>query len=305
MPDYHLKKKCYICSRNGALVPRCIMHYTFRAFLNNSFSMKKHLILTLCYPLVTLAAFGWGQKGHDTVAYIAENHLTDSTKVAVNELLDGKSIVYWANWLDNASHTPEYAYTKTWHYKNIDAGQEYEEAPKLKEGDAVRAVYEQVNILGSDTASREDKQLALKILVHVVGDIHQPMHVGHASDRGGNNVRVKYFNSNRNLHGIWDSALVESAHKWGYTEWQQQLDRLSDTEELAIIAGGNPDEWAKESFAIASQIYSVTPEDYNVSYDYIADWTPVIESRLLKGGLRLADLLNTIFDPGYTKVNGF
>ena len=69
----------------------------------------------------SLQVFGWGQKGHDTVAYIAECHLTPATKQAVESLLDGKSIVYWANWLDNASHTPEYAYSKTWHYKNIDA----------------------------------------------------------------------------------------------------------------------------------------------------------------------------------------
>lgn len=267
--------------------------------------MKKHILLSLLCPMMTLAAFGWGQKGHDTVAFIAENHLTDSTKMVVGELLDGKSIVYWANWLDNASHTPEYSYTKTWHYKNIDAGQRYDKAPLLKEGDVVRAIQSQVAILSSDTTNREEKQLALKILVHLVGDVHQPMHVGHATDKGGNRVNVKYFGSNRNLHGIWDSALVESAHKWSYTEWQQQLDRLSEAEQLEIITNGTPDDWAEESFEIAAKIYNDTPDGYNVSYDYIADWTPVIEKRLLLGGLRLADVLNTIFDPGYTKVNGF
>lgn len=95
----------------------------------------------------SLASFGWGQKGHDTVAYIAECNLT-AAKAAAEELLDGKSIVYYANWLDNASHTPEYAYSKTWHYKNIDADKTFQDAPLNEKGDIVRALDEQIKILG-------------------------------------------------------------------------------------------------------------------------------------------------------------
>ena len=84
--------------------------------------MKKILLnAAVLLSICNLNAFGWGQKGHDATAYIAEQHLTDATKAALDSILEGKSIVYWANWLDNASHTPEYAYTKTWHYKNVDA----------------------------------------------------------------------------------------------------------------------------------------------------------------------------------------
>ena len=102
----------------------------------------------------SLTAFGWGQKGHDVTVYIAENHLTPTTYTAVTDLLDGKSMVYWANWLDNASHTPEYAYSKTWHYKNIDDGIKYEEAPLHEDGDVVRAIYEQIKILQNPDASK-------------------------------------------------------------------------------------------------------------------------------------------------------
>ena len=80
------------------------------------------------------SAFGWGQKGHDTVAYIAECHLTPEAKAAAEALLDGNSIVYYSNWLDNASHTPEYAYSKTWHYKNVDADVSYDDAPLNDKG---------------------------------------------------------------------------------------------------------------------------------------------------------------------------
>jgi len=88
--------------------------------------MKGKILITFAALLTALNCFGWGQKGHDTTAFIAENHLTQNAKQKIEAALGGKSIVYYANWLDNASNTPQYAYTKTWHYKNIDADQSYE-----------------------------------------------------------------------------------------------------------------------------------------------------------------------------------
>lgn len=262
--------------------------------------MNSKTILSLGIMLsMSASAFGWGQKGHDVTAFIAEKHLTPDAKAACDSILGGKSIVYWANWADNACHTPQYEYTKTWHYRNIDAGHDYDKFPRNESGDVTTAIKGQYAVLADPTASLEDKQLALKLLVHFVGDIHQPMHMGHLSDRGGNNVKVKYFNSDRNLHGIWDSSLVESAHNWTFTEWQNQIDRASKAEEASIIASADPDDWGKETFAYATEIYDKTPEGTNISYDYIAEWTPVIEQQLLKGGLRLAHLLNSLFDPHY------
>lgn len=248
---------------------------------------------------MSASAFGWGQKGHDVTAFIAEKHLTPAAKAACDSIFGGKSIVYWSNWADNACHTPQYEYTKTWHYRNIDAGQDYDKFPRNENGDVTTAIKSQYAVLADPNSTLEEKQLALKLLVHFMGDIHQPMHMGHLSDRGGNNVKVKYFNSDRNLHGIWDSSLVESAHNWTYTEWQDQIDRVSKEEEAAIISSTDPDDWGKETFVYATQIYDKTPDGTVISYDYISEWTPLIEQQLLKGGLRLAHLLNTLFDPNY------
>ena len=252
-----------------------------------------------------LIAFGWGQKGHDVTAYIAENHLTPTTYQNISDILDGKSIVYWSNWLDNASHTPEYAYSKTWHYKNIDEGIAYEEAPLLESGDVIRAIYDQVSILQNPSSTKNNKQLALKILVHVMGDLHQPMHMGHATDLGGNRWNVKYFGRDSNLHSVWDSSLPESAHKWTYSEWHDQIDRSTNEEVSIILAEGTPEKWGKETFEICKKVYDTTPEGTNISYDYISEWTPIIEDQFLKGGLRLADILNSIFDPDYQCANLF
>lgn len=263
----------------------------------------KSLFALLLVAATNLSVFPWGQKGHDVTCYVAQKHLTPSTHKAVTDLLDGKSIVYYANWLDNASNTPEYRYTKTWHYKNIDANETFENAPLLETGDVVRAIREQVALLSTANATKDDKALALKILVHLVGDVHQPMHMGHRDDRGGNKCIVKFFNAPTNLHSLWDSKVVESAHKWGYTEWQEQIDTPTADEALAIIKEGTPEKWGKETYLIASQIYETTPSDKSLSYDYINKWTPVIEDQFLKGGLRLADLLNSIFDPEYKGEN--
>jgi hypothetical protein len=261
--------------------------------------MKKSILTSLLLTIACLNAWAWGQKGHDVTAYIAEQHLTPTAKAAVESILDGRSIIYWANWLDNASHQRPLAYTKTWHYKNIDEGVRYEEAPANPAGDAVTAIKSRIEILNNPESSLEERQLALKILIHVVGDIHMPLHMGHATDLGGNRIKVKFFNRENNLHSVWDSSLPESAHKWSYTEWQQQIDRANPALQTEIISG-TVDDWAKETVAIASDVYTYFQPGANISYNDIARWTPTIEQQFLRGGLRLAYLLNTIFDPGYT-----
>lgn len=250
-----------------------------------------HVMALLC-PVCALA---WSQKGHDTVAHIAERHLTARTAAAVDSLLRGNSMVYWANWLDNASHTPEYDYSRTWHYKNIDADADYDGAFVNPKGDVVSALREQSGKLGQGT---EDEALALKMVIHLMGDMHQPMHLGRYSDRGGNNHKVMFFDRETNLHSIWDSSLVESGHKWSYTEWADQIDRASESLQTIITEGGF-DDWGRETWEIAKEVYAGTPAGAVVSYDYIARWTPIVEQQMLKGGLRLAHVLNSAYDPEY------
>lgn len=266
--------------------------------------VKKYLLLAFT-SIGFLSAFGWGQKGHDAVAYIAQQHLTRTTQAAIDSLLDGKSIVYWANWLDNASHTPEYSYTKTWHYKNIDPDQTFTTAPNIPEGNIVNAIYDQVEVLNNPLSSKDEKALALKMTVHFLGDIHQPMHMGRASDRGGNSHKVKFFKRDTNLHSVWDTDILEAGHAWSHTEWQREIDTLDPSIQNELTVNGNPDVWGEETYELCKEIYKATPEGTNIEYSYIANWTPRIEMQLEKGGLRLADLLNSIFDPDYQPSNSF
>lgn len=255
--------------------------------------MKRPLLL-LCALLGALDLLAWGQKGHDITAYIAECHLTPEAAARIDRVLGGHSPVYYANWLDNASHTPAYAHTLTWHYMNVDEGETLETMPRNPKGDVLSAVRDLVAKLERGGLDAAGEATALKMLIHLVGDMHCPMHAGHLSDLGGNRIPVLFFRSRTNLHAVWDTSLVEAAHKWSYTEWRQQIDRASD-DEVAAMQAGEPGDWIAETQAICTQIYADTPEGTKISYDYIAEAAPVIERQFLRGGLRLAKLLNRIY----------
>ena len=269
--------------------------------------MKKLTIalLSVAAMLHSIAGYCWGPTGHDVVAAIAEAHLTDKTKAAIDELLDGRSIVYYSSWMDNLQNSPywEYGYkqTKTWHYANVDKGETYQTMKKNKSGDVVVAVeklaYELTNNYENLTDSvRSDY---VKLLVHMVGDMHCPMHAGRLSDLGGNKTSVRWFGKNTNLHSVWDSKIVESARKWSYSEWRDQLDRTSDEFKASVMCG-TAEEWFVETVEGAAAIYNYVEalgENPNLSYQFIFDFSPLLENRLVVGGYRLAYLLNSIFDP--------
>lgn len=253
----------------------------------------KHLFILTISLFVTNQSFGWGQKGHDVTAYVAECHLTTKAAKQIGKVLDGHSLVYYANWLDNASHTPEYAYTKTWHYLDMDEGETLATVSRDPNGDVLTAITEIYEKLKAGGLSHEEEQFNLKMLVHLVGDMHCPMHTGHISDRGGNDRPVLLFGHPSNLHSIWDSGIVEAAHKWSYTEWQQQIDRQNRN--IEAIQAGTPTGWLLETQQICNEVYENTPEGTHVSYDYVNKYAPIIEQQFLRGGLRLARLLNEIY----------
>lgn len=254
----------------------------------------KLVVLACVFCVCTTPSFAWGKKGHDVTCAIAQRHLSRKAAKKVNQIFKGKSMVYWSNWMDNASHTPEFAYTKTWHYKNIDANETYENALREPAGDVVTAIAAQIKALKSGELNPEQTEISLRMLVHLVGDLHCPMHMGHKSDLGGNKWQVRYFNSGKNIHGVWDSELIEGTHKWTYTEWANEVDTASK-DEIKEITVGSLDDWGKQTYMITTRIYDSTPVGSKLSYDYVSEWTPVVEEQLLRGGLRLAYILNDIY----------
>lgn len=254
----------------------------------------KNLFILLACLLCVRGAYAWGQKGHDVTAYVAECHLTPEVAAKIDKILGGHSLVYFANWLDVASHTPAYEHTRTWHYLNVDEGKSIETMSKNPNGDVLTAVTSIIEKLKAGGLSPEDEATNLKMLIHLLGDMHCPMHLGRLSDLGGNRRPVLMFDRQTNLHSAWDTAIPEAGHKWGFTEWQSQTDRLPEAA-IAEIQAGEPADWIAQTHAICVGVYKDTPEGTKISYDYIDRYTPVVEQQFLRGGYRLARLLNEIY----------
>ncbi len=248
-------------------------------------------ILSLAF-FAPQSSFAWSKKGHDVICYIAENHLTDKALDEVTDILDGKSMVYYSSWMDTASHTDEYKYTAQWHYFNIDKS--VEQTERVEGGDALSAVEDLVNQLKSGELDDEAESTALKMLIHIVGDMHQPMHMGRKEDYGGNTIPVVYFNESTNLHTLWDYHIVEGARNWSFSEWQDQIDRVSE-QEIKQITSGSYADWAEETFEVAKEVYKDTPAETRVYYDYVAKYSPIVERQFLHAGIRLAYILNEIY----------
>ena len=176
----------------------------------------------------------------------------------------------------------------------MDEGKTIDTMPGNPDGDVLKAVTTLVAELKAGGLPSEEETLKLKMLIHLVGDMHCPMHAGRLSDIGGNLRPVLMFGKKTNLHSAWDTAIPEAARKWSYTEWQEQIDRLTDDEAM-LIQAGEPYDWLKETHAICVGIYADSPEGTKISYDYVYKYTPVIELQFLRGGYRLARLLNEIY----------
>ncbi|MBR6198068.1 MAG: S1/P1 nuclease [Bacteroidaceae bacterium] len=252
-------------------------------------------MLTIAATMTTLPGFSWDKKGHDITAAIAQRHLTPTARQKINELLDGRTIVYWAPWMDDASNMPEYRYSKTWHYLDIAKGKDVTDFVNSCEN-VITAINSQIEILRSNSRSKEEKALALKFITHLMGDLHQPLHLGYPEDKGGNTVRVKFFNHDTSLHSMWDGQLTSRAHDWSHTEWAEELDINNDPQFISSITSGTLLDWARQSHVHAEAIYAGTSTTDNLSFEYVRTWAPVIEQQFLYGGLRLAHILNNIFN---------
>lgn len=268
--------------------------------------MKK-LFVTLSVAALSLlnmtSSFAWGPVGHDVVAAIAEAHLNDKAKERLSELLDGRSLVYYSSWLDNVQNSPYwkdgYDQTKTWHYANVDKGNTYQTQPKNPAGDVVTAVTMLTDKLANDYENLTDSMRVdyVRMVVHLVGDMHCPMHAGRLTDLGGNRTKVRWFGRQTNLHSVWDSKIVESSRKWSYTEWREQIDRTSD-EFKTEVCEGTYEEWFMGTVEAAAALYDEIEslgENPNLSYQYVFDHSALVEQQFLLGGYRLAHVLNSIF----------
>ncbi len=266
---------------------------------HNCSTMKQimKLILTIIFLGAASHAWAWGLTGHRVVSEIAERHLTKKAKRNIQKLIGRQHLAYWANWPDFVKSDHVFDETSPYHYINTAGNLSPEEFRTALQSSPENNIYKQLVRLTAELKQRNlsltVQQQNLYFLIHLVGDAHQPMHVGRPEDLGGNKINVTWFGKPDNLHRVWDSSLVDY-EKYSYTEYASVLDihNKRHNQELTV---GDYASWLYDTHILANKIYADATIDNNLSYRYIYDNKYIVEEALLKGGLRLAKMLNEIF----------
>jgi hypothetical protein len=217
-------------------------------------------------------AHAWSQNGHRIVAKIAENHLTATTLQAILPLLEGEKLAEVSTWPDEMRSNPDKFWQKEsgkYHYVNISKASDFKpssyniSAQSGEVTDAYALILKATSVLKSPSSTLKDKRFYFKFLVHVVGDIHQPMHVGHSEDRGGNRIKVKFFGKDSNLHSLWDGLLVENQNL-SFTEFAHFID-TNDKTLISKYLNSQPKDWILESFYIAQSYMTLAMLIINIT----------------------------------------
>lgn len=258
----------------------------------------RNFLLVLFSLFIINTAFAndsdWGKTGHRATAEIAESYLNKKAKKAIDDLLSGQGLAFVANYADDIKSDPEYREYGPWHYVNIDPETaEYKIEEANEGGDLVQAIKTCVEVLKDKNASQEQKQFYLKMLVHFVGDLHQPFHTGHAEDKGGNDIQVRWFNDGSNIHRVWDSEMI-NFYQMSYTELALNTEDLSRAQ-IKSIEKGKLLDWVYESRALVEDLYAGVENGEKLGYSYMYEHMPTVLNQLQKGGVRLAKILNDIY----------
>jgi len=235
----------------------------------------------------------WGATGHRTVGKIAEGYLKGKTERKIAELLNGQSLALVSTFGDDIKSDKRYNEFYTWHYVNMPFGVRYEDSEKNPTGDLVTGIEKCKSVLLDESASKEDKIFYLKLLVHFIGDLHQPMHVGRKEDKGGNTLQVQWFGSGTNLHSVWDSKMINH-FGMTYTELADNTTKISK-EEVEILQQGTIADWVSDTHKFAVKTYNSVEVGENLRYEYMYHNFEMLRSQLQKGGIRLAKVLNDLF----------
>lgn len=281
------------------------------------------LVLALTITLPT-PAFAWWEYGHQTVATIATERLTPKTKRAVARLIAQSAVLETPECpirnLEDASVWPDcikklgdrFSYAEYWHYQDIPICKPFDIKAECPNGQCVTTqIPRMARMLKDQKLPVRERVQALAFLVHLVGDMHQPLHIADTGDAGGNRTRVAYgakAPDRMNLHRVWDGELAERAISTPPGDAKGLMSEIS-SETRAEWAKGNVTDWARESWQLSRDtVYGKLPVKTNVceakpegrillGTDYVASGVPVVREAVVKAGLRLAVMLNAALDP--------
>jgi hypothetical protein len=252
--------------------------------------MKK-LVLLLAISCISLSAFSWSETGHRVTGYIANQHLSKKARLAMQRILGQQSMAMAAYWMDEVRSDSLYNYTSTWHWVTIQNGETYDQSVKNPKGDLLQTIERLIAELKSKKFSGKEEAERVKMLIHLIGDIHQPLHVGFGDDQGGNRVKVSWFDDETNLHTVWDRHLIDFT-RLSYTELAESLPK-PDAVQVKTLQKSTVRDWANESMGYRKQVYDIGTGKLGYKYHY--KYFNIVQDRLTQAGVRIAGVLNEIY----------
>ncbi len=242
-------------------------------------------------------AFAWGQTGHRITGAVADEYLSPRARAAVKDILGTETLAQVSNWPDfmrSAEGDFWQKHSVPFHYVTIPLGKRYQDVGAPPEGDAITALQKFSAIAKDPKQPLAERQKALKFVIHIAGDLSQPLHVGKPGDRGGNDVKISFFGDPTNLHTLWDSTLIANQNL-SYSEWTNWLQRGLTSDQLRDWSAADPLQWLPDSAAEREEMYP-KPGETDLRYSYVFQQNDRLNRQLAKGGLRLAAYLNALFD---------
>jgi S1/P1 Nuclease len=240
---------------------------------------------------MSTSIFGWGVTGHRAVGLVAERYLSANAKKKLAKILQGESVAMAGTWMDDIRSDSSFDHTSDWHWVTIETGKTYEESPKNPKGDVIITIERLISELKTKKLTAKQESENVKMLIHLIADLHQPLHVGCCDDQGGNRVRVKWFRDDSNLHRVWDSDMIDNT-RLSFTELANAVGTPSK-EDVLKWQKGNARDWAKESMGMRKKVYAIG--DGNLGYKYSYQNLASVKQRILEAGVRLAGILNEIY----------
>ena len=261
--------------------------------------------LALVLSFVTCDALAWGAQGHRLVARVAEQQLNPQARAEINRLLalePGATLDSIAPWADQLrTQDPDLGRRSAgWHYINMaEGGCSYEPAQHCRNGNCVvQALKDQGARLADTHLSDAERLQALKFVVHLAGDIHQPLHAGYGHDRGGNTYQVQYGGRGTNLHSVWDSGMFYAQQRDDEQFLQQLLALPAPPREAPSKLQQDAPKWAEQTCRIATRP-GLYPRGHRIDEGYADTWRPLAESQVRLAGERLGAVLNELLgQPG-------
>lgn len=258
----------------------------------------KSLLLAAAFFVIPFAGHAWGALGHRIVGEIAYSYLTKHTKKEIEKILGFESVAMASTWGDFIRSDAEYKYTTTWHYVNLPSGISHEAMLNYFAADTVTDAYTKVSFMirelkTNKLVTQDMKVFYLRMIIHIMGDLSQPMHVAHSDDSGGNAVKVTWFKEPSNLHQIWDEKLIEF-QQLSYTEYAAAINHTTKAQRDSLQSQSLPEAiW--DTYTITEKVYADIKPNDNLSYGYNFKFVNTLNNQLVKGGVRLAGVLNDIF----------